>query len=427
MASTERRIEAEGEARRRRPVTPSGLASRSHDDAQDTGSASEAGGDAVVGGPGWRASAGRSAGVTRSATVAEWAFIAGLQLVLELASIRPILAANRAVGIEPALGHVAFAATVDLSLWLMMTPFIFAVLDRLPLAPPRLALNLVGWALLGTVAAAVQAWMVRQLWLAGAAWSDGARHVLASPLFSFRYLFETNAQPVVLLMLSYAVLLRVHRARRERKLAMQLERSLASARIHALSLQLQPHFLFNTLNAIAALVPEDPAVAETMLVHLSDLLRLTLDADIRGDISVRTELARVDMYVALQRMRFGNRLSVVTQSDPEALDARVPAFLLQPLVENAISHGVEPRRGTGHIQIEARVAADRLILSVRDDGVGLPPIGQRRERVGIGGTRARLESMFPGAHRLELRAVEPRGTVVTVIVPRQSATRDPNG
>ena len=362
--------------------------------------------------------------VTRSATATEWAAVAGLQLVLELASIRPILAANRAVGVQPAVEHVAFAATVDLSLWLLLTPFVFAILDRMPLAGPRAALRLLGWAALGVAAAAAQAWMVRRLWFLGALWAEGAQRVLASPLFTFRYLFETNAQPVLLLLLSYAVLQRVHRTRREREVATQLERSLASARVHALSLQLQPHFLFNTLNAIAALVAEDPAVAESMLVHLSNLLRLTFDADARDDVSVRTELARVDMYVALQRMRFGDRLLVSTRVDPDALDARVPAFLLQPLVENAISHGVEPRRGVGHIEIEARCSGDTLTLSVRDDGVGLPPVDGRRERVGLGGTRARLEAMFPGSHQLELRAADPHGTLVVVVVPRQSATAD---
>jgi LytS/YehU family sensor histidine kinase len=290
---------------------------------------------------------------------------------------------------------------------------------------PRLVIRLLGWATLGVAAAAAQAWMVRRLWLVGAMWAEGAHRILASPLFSFRYLFETNAQQVVLLMLCFAVLQRVHRERRERELATQLERSLASARVHVLSLQLQPHFLFNTLNAIAALVAEDPNIAENMLVHLSNLLRLTFDADARDDVSVRTELTRVDMYVALQRMRFGDRLSVATRVDPDALDARVPAFLLQPLVENAISHGVEPRRGVGHIDIDARCLGDQLVLSVRDDGVGLPPVAGRRERVGLSGTRARLEAMFPGAHQLDLRPAEPQGTVVTVVVPRQSAVRDP--
>jgi len=357
--------------------------------------------------------------VARTATLAEWAAVGGLQLVIELASIRPIVAANRAVGFDPSAAHVAFGASADLGLWLALTPFVFLALDQVPLAGPRprIALNLLGWALVGIVAAAAQAWMVRGLWVAGSTLSDDAKSALASPLLSFRYLFETNAQQGLVLLMEYAVLFRVHRARRERELAAQLERSLADARLHALSLQLQPHFLFNTLNAIAALVPEDPIVAEAMLVRLGDLLRTSLDSEPSGHVTLRTELNRLASYVELQRMRFGDRLSVSMRIDPDVMNARVPSFLLQPLVENAISHGIAPRRGAGHIDVAARCDGRRLILSVRDDGIGPPPERDRRERVGLGSTRARLAAMFPGMSTLELSPAAPRGTLVSITVP----------
>jgi two-component system LytT family sensor kinase len=357
--------------------------------------------------------------VARTATLTEWAAVGGLQLVIELASIRPIVAANRAVGFEPSASHIVFGASADLALWLALTPFVFLALDQVPLAGPRprIALNLVGWALVGIAAAAAQAWMVRGLWVAGSTLSDAAKSALASPLLSFRYLFETNAQQALVLLMAYAVLSRVHRARRERELATQLERSLADARLHALSLQLQPHFLFNTLNAIAALVPEDPIVAEAMLVRLGDLLRTSLDAEPSGHVTLRTELNRLASYVELQRMRFGERLSVSMRIDPDVMNARVPSFLLQPLVENAISHGIAPRRGAGHIDVAARCDGRRLILSVRDDGIGPPPEGDRRERVGLGSTRARLAAMFPGMSTLELSPAAPRGTLVSISVP----------
>ncbi len=355
--------------------------------------------------------------VTRNATPAEWAAVAALQLVLELASIRPTLAANRAVGFQPAVAHVAIAATADLALWLALIPFVFAALDRMPLARPRLALHAAGWVVLGVATAAAQAWMVRGLWVAGATLSHSARLALGSPLLTFRYLFETNFQPVLLFWMSYHVLARVQRARRERDVAARLERSLAEARLHALSLQLQPHFLFNTLNAIAALVPDDPLIAEAMLVRLGDLLRLSLDTDARDHITLQTELRRLDSYIELQRMRFGDRLSVSMQIDPNAANARVPSFLLQPLIENAISHGIAPRRGAGHIEVEARCDGDRLLLSVRDDGIGPPPEHARRERVGLGSTRARLDAMFPGGTSLALSAATPRGTLVSISMP----------
>jgi two-component system LytT family sensor kinase len=359
--------------------------------------------------------------VARTSTLAEWAAVGGVQLVIELASIRPIVAANRAVGFDPALSHVIFGASADLALWLALTPFVFLALDQLPLVRPRTVVHLVAWALVGVAAAAAQAWMVRGLWVAGTALSEGAKSALASPLLGFRYLFETNAQQSLVLLMEYAVLSRVHRARRERELQVQLEQSLADARLHALSLQLQPHFLFNTLNAIAALVPEDPFTAEAMLVRLGDLLRTSLDSEPSGFVTLRTELKRLASYVELQRMRFGDRLCVAMHADPAALNARVPSFLLQPLVENAISHGIAPRRGVGHIDVEATCDAGRLHLFVRDDGIGLPPESERRERVGLGSTRARLAAMFPDKSTLELSPAEPRGTLVSITVPLEIA------
>jgi LytS/YehU family sensor histidine kinase len=134
-------------------------------------------------------------------------------------------------------------------------------------------------------------------------------------------------------------------------------------------------------------------------------------------VTLRTELNRLASYVELQRMRFGDRLSVSMRIDPDVMNARVPSFLLQPLVENAISHGIAPRRGAGHIDVAARCDGRRLILSVRDDGIGPPPVGDRRERVGLGSTRARLAAMFPGTSTLELSPAAPRGTLVSITVP----------
>jgi two-component system, LytTR family, sensor kinase len=193
------------------------------------------------------------------------------------------------------------------------------------------------------------------------------------------------------------------------------------AQLKMLRYQWNPHFLFNTLNAIAALVPEDPFTAEAMLVRLGDLLRTSLDSEPSGFVTLRTELKRLASYVELQRMRFGDRLCVAMHADPAALNARVPSFLLQPLVENAISHGIAPRRGVGHIDVEATCDAGRLRLFVRDDGIGLPPESERRERVGLGSTRARLAAMFPDKSTLELSPVEPRGTLVSITVPFEIA------
>jgi two-component system, LytTR family, sensor kinase len=360
-----------------------------------------------------------SQSVTRTATPPEWAVVACLLLILEIAQIRPLVAASRATGFDPTLTHVIVGASADLALWLALTPFTFLALDLVPLtgSRSRVMVDVAGWLVIGTAAAAAQAWIERGLWFALGTFSVSAQAAFNSPVLSFRYLFDGNAQQSLVLLLSYAVLARVHRARREREVAVRLERSLADARLHALSLQLQPHFLFNTLNAIAALVPEDPIIAEGMLVRLGDLLRASLDAEVAGYVTLRAELERLESYVELQRMRFGDRLSVSMCIDPGAMNARVPSFLLQPLVENAISHGIAPRRGAGHIEVGARCADGRLILFVRDDGIGPPPERDRKERVGLGTTRARLAAMFPGASTLELSPATPRGTHVAISVP----------
>ena len=201
----------------------------------------------------------------------------------------------------------------------------------------------------------------------------------------------------------------------------ETEASLSRAQLHALSVELQPHFLFNTLNAIAALVRADPRTAESMLVKLSDLLRLTLDGTAGGESSLGDEMERLELYVALQQMRFGPRLTVTTAIPDDIRGARVPSMLLQPLVENALTHGIGPKVGPGAIAITGARDGDRLVLSVLDDGVGLPADARSRERIGVGNTRARLATLFPGNHRFELAPVESGGVRATIDIPLQQA------
>jgi LytS/YehU family sensor histidine kinase len=189
---------------------------------------------------------------------------------------------------------------------------------------------------------------------------------------------------------------------------------LARERLRALSVELQPHFLFNTLNSIAGLVRNDPRTAESMLVTLSDLLRLTLEGAGAGESSLGDEIERLELYVSLQRMRFGSRLTVTT-TVPEAIrGAGVPGMLLQPLVENALAHGIGPKDGPGTIAITGQRQGDRLVLAVEDDGVGLADDAAARERIGIGNTRARLATLFPDDYRFDL-SPGPAGGVRAII------------
>src|SRR5205823_1463123 len=161
-----------------------------------------------------------------------------------------------------------------------------------------------------------------------------------------------------------------------------------------LAMQLQPHFLFNTLNTIAELVHDDPDVADDMITGLSDLLRKTLELGPAQEIPLQAELDLLGRYLDIQRARFGDRLRVAVAADAEARAAAVPVLLLQPLVENAIRHGLAEHVASGQIAIAARRDGDRLVITVTDDGPGpAADSATRSERVGLGNTRARLDAL----------------------------------
>jgi LytS/YehU family sensor histidine kinase len=220
-----------------------------------------------------------------------------------------------------------------------------------------------------------------------------------------------------LAIIAYLGLQWLHRSRAERARAREVERSLREARLHALALELQPHFLFNTLNGIAALVRSDARTAEQMLIRLSDLLRLTRDAGRAGQLPLGEELRQLDLYLGLQQMRHGSRLTVRSDVPADVHEARVPAMLLQPLVENALSHGIGGRPGPGTLSLKAWREDGQLWLAVEDDGVGMPPGGPARQGVGLSNTRARLAALYPDAHELRIEPRPEGGTRVLIRFP----------
>ncbi|MGE5744284.1 MAG: sensor histidine kinase, partial [Gemmatimonadota bacterium] len=189
--------------------------------------------------------------------------------------------------------------------------------------------------------------------------------------------------------------------------------------LQALAMQLRPHFLFNTLNAIAELIHEDPDAAERMVGRLADLLRRTLETDGSAEVPLATELELVDRYLDIQAVRFQDRLRVRWEVAGDVRAAWVPAMILLPLVENAVRHGVSARPGPGEVGIRARREADTLRLEVWDDGPGLDPSAQRAPRRGIGlaNTQARLAQLYGATHRFELVDGAPTGLVVRVSLP----------
>jgi LytS/YehU family sensor histidine kinase len=219
--------------------------------------------------------------------------------------------------------------------------------------------------------------------------------------------------------LIYAMVVGLYHAVRSAR----LETQLMQARLDALTGQLQPHFLFNTLHTISALVLEDPKQANRMITRLSELLRHSFSREHGPLVTLEEELELLDHYVAIQEARFGDRLKVTFRVDADTGAAAVPTFLLQPLVENAIRHGaaLQEGRGVAEVEIAAVRAGDRLRLEVRDNGPGIPGHGDagRNGGVGIANTRARLTQLYGAGYSFALvnAPAGKGGAVATVEIP----------
>lgn len=222
-----------------------------------------------------------------------------------------------------------------------------------------------------------------------------------------------------------------YRAREREIQSEQLRASLAEARLIALKLQLKPHFLFNTLNAVSELVHSDPKRAEQIVVKLSDLLRFTLKSFDRNLIAFSEELDLLRTYISIEEVRFVGRLSCTFEIEPVTLNAQVPCMLLQPIVENAIRHGIGKRPGSGKIDVRAKVADKMLEIRVQDDGPGLSDGFAESERHGIGvsNTQERLHQLFQRDSDLTIQNHPSGGVVVTIRLPlvhRQEMTGNNN-
>jgi len=214
------------------------------------------------------------------------------------------------------------------------------------------------------------------------------------------------------------------RATEERE---QLEARLARAQLQSLRLQLHPHFLFNTLNTINALIGTDRHAAERVISGLSELLRMSLSSASEQEVTLAKELELLAHYIEIQQIRFQDRLTVNFRIDPDARYALVPNLMLQPLVENAIRHGIAPRAAPGHVVVTAARRGDRLELSVVDDGVGEKASRDHRDGVGLGNTRARLLSLYGSDHRFEAGGASAGGFAVHIEIPYRTdtATKEP--
>jgi LytS/YehU family sensor histidine kinase len=206
------------------------------------------------------------------------------------------------------------------------------------------------------------------------------------------------------------------RERKRERMAAELERELTRAELDALKSKLHPHFLFNTLHSISALVHLDPDAADRMIARLSELLRQVLVHAATQEVPLSEELHGLRPYLEIEQVRFGDRLCVVENVDKDTLEAMVPHLVLQPLVENAVRHGIAPRAAPGRVTIAARREGDMLRLSVCDDGVGLRAgAGAETGGLGIATTQARLRRLY-GVHQALTLGPSPEGGVATSLM-----------
>ena len=251
---------------------------------------------------------------------------------------------------------------------------------------------------------------------------DGARQITLVMLLQNIYLIFDYGMLIywVILLINYSF--DYYRRYQEGEVkSSRLEAQLAQAELQALKMQLQPHFLFNTLHSISALLHKDVNAADTMIARLGDFLRLTLENAGTQEVSLQEEIEFLRCYLEIERMRFRDRLTVHINIEPEVFGARVPNLILQPIVENAIRHGIAPRSRPGRIEIYARRQDGVLQVQVTDDGPGLPVNGNSKgilkEGVGLANTQARLQQIYGNTHRLDLANAPLGGLTVTLEIP----------
>jgi signal transduction histidine kinase len=359
-----------------------------------------------------------------------WLVLLGLWVAPVLFTTGQAYAAARASGRAPDFGALLVRGALFWSFWVAAAPAVAWLVRRVPPTPGR-------WARALTVhaAAAVATATAAQLFY------GVIRRLEGGPVPPEYQALGSSLRAIVLDdwlgvgMLLYAVVAgavvavdltrRYHdRDSQAAEREAELQTRLVQAQLDALRSQLNPHFLFNALNSVAMLVRAGArAEAVRVLAGLGELLRHVLYGSGAQEVPLRDELAFVERYLEIERVRFGDRLRVDVEVDPHVLDAAVPNLLLQPLVENALKHGIAGRAEGGRIVLRARADAGELRLEVADDGAGLPPGSSAAEGRGLGlaNTRARLERLYGRAFRFEVGGAPERGVVASVAIPLRSA------
>ena len=330
-----------------------------------------------------------------------------------LLALARTLARVAAVPRPPAEAAAVFGRVLLVSLpWALATPWLVLLAERLSWRPGARLRTL------GVHLAAMAGWTAAESWWAWLVLHRTGQPIEVGPALFFLGRIDQSVF-LYLCLVAIGVGLR-HRRRLDATLVAgaRLRTQLLHARLHVLSLQLHPHFLFNTLNTVSELVHRDARAARSMLDSLAELLRRSLEAGTAQEVTVGEELALLEPYSRIQRTRFAGTLAIGVEAAPSALTAMVPRLVLQPLVENAIRHGTARRAGPGRVTVRALVRAGRLVVEVEDDGPG--PSRRGEEGVGLGNTRARLRELHGEGAQLVLLPAGPRGTVARLECPLRS-------
>lgn len=348
-----------------------------------------------------------------------WPWIAFLWLAFALVNATQIVAGMRAVGMQHVWSRLFFTILISWIVWALATPIVLRLGQRFPpvrLRPLRawfihvgtcVAISVVYSAWTACLQLLLQPWGYAQV----TNWGRTAFSVFYGEFHVFLILYAA------ILAISYTLEYTRRLAQHETEAA-RLNEQLSRAQLDALRRQLEPHFLFNTLNAIAGLVRENRnAPAISMIAGLSDLLRRVLDDSGQQEVSLGEEMEFLETYLDIQKMRFADRLQLNVNVPREFLSARVPSLILQPMVENAIEHGIGKRAAGGAIRIAASRDSGLLKLSVYNQGPRIPENWEQlRAGVGISNVRARLESLYGATCALDIRNVES-GVEVRLSVP----------
>jgi len=349
-----------------------------------------------------------------STEIGFWRYVAIWTAVAMMFAIQSSLTGG--LGDGPSFGIFTYLrwSMIQWYTWAALAPTVFRLAERYPVRAPfrlrGLGAQLVASVcvtFVAMVAGALVSTLFEPSGLAEQLWFFLAQH-FATSLLTYWTLFAIHQ----------AMHFHAEKTRREVE-ASRLATELAQSRLLALKSQLQPHFLFNTLHAIVTLLDEDKVSAEDMLLRLSDLLRAFLEDYDGQEISLRQELTLIELYLGIQRTRFKDRLTTQIYIAPDTLDCAVPSLILQPIVENAIRHGIGQRVGSDNIEIESRREGDTLCIDVRNRNstLAVGPADSAGHGIGLSNTRLRLKELYGDAAEVRLDMIWPEGVACRIRIP----------